>query len=265
MTLDAAYSNTGAVPNAASYPEAWEEAAFETRSVEQAFGRARLNIPYGDGARQKFDLFLPAGRAEGIVVFIHGGYWMKFDHSFWSHLAKGAQERGWAVAIPGYTLAPEARISDITGEIGQAISAAAGYVNGPIVLTGHSAGGHLVARMAMADAPLSPDISARLQRIVPISPVSDLRPLMQTAMNDTLKLDAAEAKAESPALHPKSLDVPVSVWVGADELPAFLDQADWLRQAWNAPVTRAAGKHHFNVIDPLADPDSDLIADLLRA
>ena len=92
---------------------------------------------------------------KGLVVFIHGGYWLRFDKSFWSHLATGAVEFGYAVAMPTYTLCPEIRISGIVGEIGAAIGKAAGLVDGPIFLTGHSAGGHLASRMVAAGSPLA--------------------------------------------------------------------------------------------------------------
>ncbi len=136
-------------------------------------------------------------------------------------------------------------------------------VAGPVVLTGHSAGGHLVARMAAADAPLSPAVAARIVRVVPVSPLADLRPLRETAMNPTLRLDAAEALAESPALLPRRPGVAVHVWVGGTERPAFLDQARRLGNAWACPVTVEPGRHHFDVIEGLERPESRLMRVLL--
>lgn len=263
MDYDDAYSNGAYIADAAAYPPKWEDAAHEWRSVENAVGRARLNLPYGTREREVFDLFYPtSGKPKGLMVFVHGGYWMAFDNKSWSHLSAGATARGWAVAIPSYTLAPAVRISQITQQIARAINAAAKAVTGPIVLTGHSAGGHLVARMRCADVALS--VADRLQNIVPISPLSDLRPLLQTKMNDTLKLDMAEAVTQSPLLAKSLRDVPTHVWVGATERPAFLDQARWLADAWdNTSLTIAADRHHFDVIDDLADADSALMMALL--
>ena len=119
--------------------------------------------------------------------------------------------------------------------------------------------------MAMADGPLAGDVAARLTRVVPISPVADLRPLLRTSMNADLRLDAAEAEAESPVLGRPREGVAVTVWVGADERPAFLDQAHWLGAAWGAPVRLADGRHHFDVIDALRDRGGAMIADLLGA
>jgi hypothetical protein len=97
----------------------------------------------------------------------------------------------------------------------------------------------------------------RLARVVPISPLSSLAPLMRTGMNATLRLDAEEAAAESPMLRPRP-SVPVTVWVGEAERPAFRDQALWLSQAWGAPLVVDPGRHHFDVIAGLEEPDSPL-------
>ena len=262
MDLTQAYANADFIPDAEGYIERWETEAQAFREREATLGRARLNHPYGAGARQKLDFFHPGGLPEGLVVFVHGGYWLRFDRGYWSHFAAGALARGWAVAMPSYTLAPEARISEITIEIARAVEAAAALVRGPIVLTGHSAGGHLVARMGCLDVAMADDVRGRLRHILPISPVSDLRPLIQTAMNTGLRLDDDEATSESPALRPKP-EVPVTVWVGAEERPVFLDQARRLSDAWAAPLRIAPGRHHFDVIDDLETPESPLLTALL--
>ncbi len=263
MRNDAAYNNIDHIPDGASYPDRWAEEAQIHRETEATIGRARLNTAYGAHEREKFDLFYPAGRPEGLVVFVHGGYWRAFDRAYWSHFSKGATARGWAVALPSYPLAPEARISEITRSISAAVASAADLIQGPIALAGHSAGGHLVARMAMADSGLSRAVGARIRSILPISPVTDLRPLLETSMNADFGLDEAEAMAESPTLFTPVLKVPVHVWVGAEERPAFLDQARWLHAAWeDSTLTIARDRHHFDVIDDLADPDSAMV-DLL--
>lgn len=257
--LSRAYANSDFIPDAADYPPRWRADALDLRTALGA--RALTGLAYGAGARQTFDLFLPEGQARGLMVFIHGGYWLAFAPGDWSGFARGALARGWAVAMPGYTLAPEARIEAMTREIEAAIAAAAERVAGPVVVTGHSAGGHLSARMACAD--LSPPWAGRLKRVIPVSPLADLRPLMRTTMNEKLHLDTAEAVAESPALLGRREGSEVFVWVGAQERPAFLWQARLLSEEWHCPWHAASGKHHFDVIDPLCDPASDLMEVLL--
>ncbi len=255
--LSAAYSNMDFIPGRAEYPMRWAALALNFRSRLGA--QAKLGLAYGPGARQRFDLFLPKRTPRGLFVFIHGGYWLSFDPSFWSHLAEGALAHDWACALPGYTLAPEARVSAMTAEALSAIAAAARLVpDGPLVIAGHSAGGHLAARMACDD--LSPPFAARLRRVVPISPLADLRPLLRTKMNETLQLDPAEAAQESPALHAKRPEVGAYVWVGGQERPAFLWQARLLSEVWACPWHVAEGRHHFDVIEDLCNPASRLMA-----
>ncbi|MBT8458850.1 MAG: alpha/beta hydrolase, partial [Boseongicola sp.] len=257
MKNDMAYANGDFIPNAADYPDKWADAARDFRESEAAIGRARLNTGYGASEREKFDLFHPAGRAEGLVVFVHGGYWHKFDRSYWSHFARGCTVAGYAVAMPSYPLAPDARICEITRAIASAIETAASFVQGPIHLTGHSAGGHLVARMLCRDVAIAEDVRARISHVIPISPLSDLRPLLETSMNATLGLDEPEAIAESPVEH-DPLPCEVTTWVGAEERPAFLDQARWLSERWSHPMRIAPGRHHFDILDDLEHPDSPL-------
>ncbi len=262
MELDDAYDNGGHIAGSEAFPARWQAAARNWIARESRAGRARIALPYGEGAREVFDLFLPDGPPLGLLVFVHGGYWRAFDRSYWSHLAQGAHEKGWAVVMPSYDLCPVVRISHITAQIARAVTAAAQEVEGPVSLSGHSAGGHLVARM-LAPGMLADALVARLHHVAPISPLGDLRPLLQTTMNEDLRLTGPEARAESPVFQPVP-DVAASIWVGGDERPAFLDQARGLAEAWGVENVVVRGRHHFDVIDALADPDSELVARLTR-
>jgi len=254
--LDDAYANRTYIDGADDFPPRWDAAAAAFR---QALGnRAQLGLAYGSGPRNGFDLFTPDDTPHGTLVFVHGGYWRMFDRSTWSHFASAALARGWAVAMPSYDLCPDVRITDITCQISAAVQAIAARTRGPISLTGHSAGGHLVARML--DPQVLPyDVARRLDTVVPISPLSDLRPLLQTSMNDDFRLTPETAAAESPIFTTDRHPARAAVWVGADERPAFLDQAGWLSEAWDIDMCIAPAKHHFDVIDALRDPESTLM------
>lgn len=263
-----AYANGPNIPRGDRWPAAWVEPAASFRDALVAAGRARLDIPYGDLPRNRLDLFLPEGAAKGLVVFVHGGYWLQLDKSYWSHLAAGSAASGYAVAMPSYTLCPEVRIADIVTEVAAAIGEAARHVDGPLMLTGHSAGGHLVSRMACATAPLAKDVQARIRHVVSISGLHDLRPLLKTAMNERLCLDEAEALQESPALLRPMDNARVTCWVGGGERAEFLRQNALLANIWvGLGATTAAvaepDRHHFNVIDGLADADHPLTRTLL--
>jgi len=257
MDLDDAYANGAYIAGAEDYPPRWAASAEDFRN--SLHERSRLDIPYGDGARHRFDLFLPEGAPKGVFVFVHGGYWLAFDKSSWSHLAVGALAHGWAVAMPSYDLCPDVRIKDITRQVAQAVVRIAAEVpDVPISLAGHSAGGQLVARMLDKDL-IPAEVGDRLKIVIPISPLADLLPLLRTSMNDKFQMDCNSARAESPVEMQDRYPAGVTVWVGAEERPSFLDQAQWLADAWQADHVIAFGKHHFNVVDPLADPESDLV------
>ncbi len=254
MDYDRAYANGPFIPGAETFPPRWTRDAADFRA---ALGkRARTAIAYGPKPRNQLDLFLPEAAPRGLLVFVHGGYWLRFDRDMWSHLAAGAMARGWACAMPSYTLAPEARISAMTREIASAVEVAASLVPGPVVVAGHSAGGHLSARMGCADVSLS----TLVKRVVPISPLADLEPISFTAMNADLSLDPAEIAGESPARLSLRPGVESHIWVGAQERPAFLWQARLLSEAWSCRWTPESGKHHFDVIDGLTDPTSSLLS-----
>ncbi|MDA7429917.1 alpha/beta hydrolase [Primorskyibacter aestuariivivens] len=251
--LTDAYDNRAYIPGGDDYPPRWmaQAAAFrDAHDVRELPG-------FHAGTRRAVDVVSPEDSAQGTVIFVHGGYWRAFDKSVWTHLAAGAVQRGWRVALPGYALCPDVRIRDITRQTAEAITAVAQATDGPITLTGHSAGGHLVARM-LAPGMLAPEVLARITRVAPISMLSDLRPLLQTAMNADLRLDAEEAAEESPLLQSKPA-TEVALWVGAEERPTFLDQTRWLSEAWRAPQHILPGRHHFDVIEPLEDAQSGLV------
>lgn len=261
---DDAYANMAHIPGGMEIAAAWPGQA-------QAFREAcngRTDVSYGDGPRQAFDLFLPSSAPKGLVVIIHGGYWMRFGREDFSHLAKGAVDRGYAACVPSYTLAPEARITDITREMVTAIEHAATMVSGPIYLTGHSAGAHLAFRMICDDSPLSRSVMSRVERACGIGGVYDLRPLMMTDLNWTLHIDGPEAQSESPILRRPKTSCPVCVWVGAAERPEFIRQSRAMALMWEGLGTEIelvedAGKHHFDVIDGLMDAHSPLMAAVL--
>lgn len=266
---DDAYSNGGHIAGAADYPPRWAAQAAAFREQVSAAGRAELDLPYGDAAREVMDLFHPEGQSRGLVVFVHGGYWRAFDKNTWSHLAAGAMAHGWSVGIPSYTLCPHIRISAITRQVGAAITRLASRVAGPIRLTGHSAGGHLVSRMCCADAPLADEVRARIAHVVSISGLHDMRPLLKTAMNDDFRMDEAEAVAESAALLTPWHGVSITCWAGGDERPEFIRQNALLANVWRGLGVRTnavvrAHRHHFTVIDDLADSSSRLVTELLQ-
>ena len=269
MDWSDAYANASHIANAQSYITLWENSASAFRTQMRELDRAQLDISYGAKARNKLDLFLPESTPKGLVVFVHGGYWMRFDKSSWSHFARGSLEAGYAVAMPSYTLCPEASIAQIVLEIGEAINCAAQKIGGEIRLCGHSAGGHLVTSMLCDDSPLPVQVQARIVKTVSISGVHDLRPLLNTDINEQLRLDWSEAVAQSPALKAPAHLAPLTCWVGADERPEFrrlnaLQANIWKSFEIDTEAVEEGGRHHFDIIDGLLELQHPLMQSLLE-
>lgn len=264
QTIDKIDDWAAAVDNRAAVPEhEIHFAAWRTRAADYRATRPPVTHAYGEAEREAYDLWMPEGPPKGLAVFLHGGWWMNFDRSCFSHLAAGPLAKGWAVAIPSYTLLPTITLTGLVQQARGAVNAIARTVPGvPLVLSGHSAGGHLAAMCGTDVAGLEDDVHARLIRIVSISGLHDLRPLRPLPINDTLGITTAETYALSPALHVPRPGFDVVAWAGARETPEFRRQNAVLGAMWGGyAATRtveAAGEDHFTVIATLADPESDL-------
>lgn len=255
---DSAYANGVNIPGGDRWPQAWVGPAKHARDLLLAAGRAKLDLAYDDGARNRFDLFMPEGEPHGLVVFVHGGFWMRLDKSYWTHLAAGPLAHGYAVAIPSYTLTPDIRIAGITSEIGHAIEAAARLVPGPVLLIGHSAGGQLVSRMISETSPLDEALRKRIRHTVSVSGLHDLRPLLRLSMNETMRIDEAEAQSESPVLLRPMDGARITCWVGGAERSEFVRHNALLASVWTGLGAATAtvvepDRHHFNILDGLMD------------
>lgn len=261
---DDAFANAAHIPDADDYLKEWPIRASGYRAELLASGRLTESLPYGPAEREVMDLFHPEGAPKGVAAIVHGGYWLRFDARTFSQLAAGAVNRGWLVAMPSYPLCPSVGIADITSSLARAITLASEQAAGPVHLAGHSAGGHLVTRQLCADTALDPVVSERIKRVLSISGVHDLRPLLHTRMNDQFGLDDAAASEESPALQNPHTSASTIAWVGGEERPEFIRQTHLLEEAWAAhgAVIRAhvePDKHHFDVIEDLVYADSRMM------
>lgn len=258
--LDAAYDNTGAVADSQQYRARW----WEESAAIRAEPTARLDLRYGARPRATLDYF-PARAGAPVFVFIHGGYWQRNEKERFSFVSRGPRAHGVNVAVPGYTLGPDATMTEIVDEIRAALTyladraAELGFDRAKMFVGGWSAGGHLTA--AVADHPA-------VAGGMPISGIFDLEPIALGVLNDKLSLSAGEIETLSPLRNLAARAVPLRIFAGGAELPELRRQSQAYFDALQArglPASLAflPGHHHFSILNELARPDGALTQALL--
>jgi len=253
------YNNRARVPENPVLIAGWarDAAAYREKHAPRV-------ISYGTGARHVVDVF-PGDGGGPIVVFIHGGYWQALDGSSFSHLARGLNAHGLSVAIPSYDLCPNVTVEEIIAEMRMA-SRELARLGRRLVISGHSAGGHLAACMLVTDwtafdASLPSDLVIAAYAI---SGLFDLGPLVDTSINKALGLDQTTARAASPLFWRPPAHGSLDAVVGEAESVEYFRQSRTIVELWGKAgvATRfgtVAGANHFTAIAPLADPDSPMV------
>ena len=266
------YNNRARVPEHPALIAGWASDAQAYR--DEAL--CELGVPYGEGERQRYDLFKPETvRSTAIVLFIHGGYWQALDRSFFSHMARGLNRLGVPVAVVGYDLCPQVEVGHIIWEMQQAAAALWRRFSLPVVATGHSAGGHLAACLLATNwAGVDDDLP---EHLVPaaygISGIYNLKPLTETSINTALGLSFEAAERESPFFWPAPSGLVLDAVVGGEESEEYFKQSRRIVDVWGLSGVQTryeeiGGANHFTVIAGLADPESAMsrrIAELAGA
>lgn len=252
---NAAYDNNAAVADSAALIQ--ERNA--TSAVFRATRPGTLDVPYADGERTRFDLYPATDETAPCLVFIHGGYWQRNSREAFAMLAEGAAAVGWSVAMPGYTLAPQATLSKIAGEMNRALdwlsdTGPSHGIAGPIIVSGWSAGAQL-ALLALPHRAVTAGLA--------ISGVYDLAPIRDTHLNAALQITDDEIDALSPLRLPPT-QKPLTIAYGTAEVPALIWDSRRLhaqRAAAHAPgpLIPIAGANHFTILDALRRPDGILL------
>lgn len=260
--LDAAYDNTAAVgiPKRDQYVADWTRRSDALRKA--VAGRRELR--YGTAGRERLEFF-PSGQPGGpTLVHIHGGYWQFNDKEPYAFLGESLLPAGFNFVLVEYTLAPEARMDQITAEIRRAIAWVIDHANdlgadpARVFVSGHSAGGHLTA-VAMNEPRVAGGIA--------ISGIFDLEPIRLSYLNEKLGLDVEAAQRNSPIHHLPAQAAPLVVAVGMDELPELIRQsaeyaAAWRKAGLTGRYLPVAGHAHFAMLEELARPDGKIFGAL---
>ncbi len=252
---NAAYDNNAAVAQSAALIAARNAASAAFRVAHAG----HLDVAYAPGERTRFDLYPAAVPAAACLVFLHGGYWQRGSRDVFACYAEGALAAGLSVAMPGYSLAPDASLTTLSGEIERALDWLAEHgprhgIAGPVVLSGWSAGAHLAALHLG-----HPSVVGGLA----VSGVYDLGPIRDTHLDEALRLTDAEVETLSPLRLPV-VPKPLAIAYGTRELPALVDDARAFharRAAAHAagPLIPVAGADHFTILDGFRRPEGILV------
>jgi arylformamidase len=259
IDYEAEYNNRARVPENPGLMAGW---ARDAAAYRESYPPNK--IAYGSGERHVIDFF--EGRDGGpIVIFIHGGYWQALDGSFFSHVARGLNAHGISVAVPAYDLCPRVTVDQIIGEMRLA-SRELARLGRRLVVTGHSAGGHLAACMLATDwRTVDASLPSDLVTVAyAISGLFDLVPLVGTSINKALGLDETAARAASPLFWRPPARGSLDAVVGEAESAEYFRQSRTIVDLWGEAglATRfgtIAGANHFTAIAPLAEPDSSMV------
>ena len=241
------------------------------------------DIPYltGPGTDPRFhtlDLYLPQGKSNvPMMFFVHGGGWRAGDKSQEGRVnfIDLCVRQGMAVASVNYRLSPAvkhpAHIQDVTRAFGWIHRNAAQYGidSNNIFIAGHSAGGHLVALLALDPEYLKKEglSPGNIRGVIAISGVYDLADLYEPGVvpsrmeqgfgtnreilreaSPTLKVD--EAGPDTP---------PFLITYVNDDLFGFQEQAKtfyslFLRNNLPAHLAQIPARDHFNVVSEVGRP-----------
>ena len=248
--LDAAYNNSAAVKNSAEKLADWIARSEAVRARRNEL----LDIAYGPHRRNKIDIFTCGKPDAPLLAYIHGGYWQRNAKEYYACLAEGPLSRGFDVAMIGYTLAPNATLTQIVAEIRSALAFLRtegpryGVARAKLIVSGWSAGGHLTAMgLSEADAGLA------------ISGIYDIEPCRLNYLNEKLTLSMDEQTALSPIKQLPPSSPPLVIAYGTGELPELQRQSrDYhaARGAGGLPSQLLAleGHDHFSILEELASP-----------
>lgn len=236
-------------------------------------------LRYADHPDGLVDVHVPAGPARGLVILVHGGFWRaEYDRRHTRPLAEALRDEGFLVATPEYRRT--GAVGEVAGgwprtfdDVRSATALLPDLLAGvglrspsPVVVVGHSAGGHLALWLAAEGVPLD--------RVVALAPVGDLadafaRDLDGGAVRDLLGGSPAELPERYAEADPavrlarpgRPVEPRVVVLHGTADLQVPVGNSDWAATNDRVELRVLDGADHFVLIDP----DSAVWPEVLRA
>jgi arylformamidase len=264
--LDREYDNRKKVVDAPAWLTRFAEASGDARAEISC----RLDVAYGPAPGERLDIF-PADRSTPapIHVFIHGGYWQWLDKRDFSYVARAFVPAGITTVVINYGLIPTVTMAELVRQCRASIAwiaehaASFGGDAGRVSVSGHSAGGHLVAMLMATDWTAFGLPADAVKAGIGISGLYDLEPIRLCYLNDVLGLSSEDARVHSPIHLAPRCTGPLLLPLGEREGPEYLRQSQEMAAAWRdhggwSEVLELAGHDHFSIVWELNDRESEL-------
>jgi arylformamidase len=257
------YNNRALVPDHPAFFARWEsDSSFVRETLPGKF-----DLSYGPDPRHRIDLFPAAPGSPRLLVFIHGGYWRSLDKNYFSWLAASWVAANVSVAFLNYRLCPSVHIGEIVDDVVEGMnwlfanSRQQGFGTERVVVSGHSAGGHLTGALFAEPREKLLFDPERIVGGVPISGLFDFAPLPLFSGNADFHLDESQVKRLNLYDRKPTLRAPLVVAVGADESSEFRRQSQVIADAWKPQVKEhlvMPSLNHFSVVDAFAERSNAL-------
>lgn len=248
---------------------------------------ASLNIVHfgEDEFSGSIDVFRPDNVRENasIVVYIHGGWWQWFSKEQFSFLAEPFNRHGFAVYMPGYRMAQDwgngAPMESILTQMECAtvtiLKEAVAQDAPAVYLVGHSAGGHLVTMLHRTDwskFDLPDKAHQKIKSVFSLAGLFDIRPLVNSFVNDEIGMSMEAAEKVSPQLKPSSSQdnlCPLHLILPELDTPEFFRQTKeyqnkLLQSKQACHLVLAKGRDHLDIIENLVDDEDEILTYILK-
>jgi arylformamidase len=187
---------------------------------------APQTMSYGSDALQALDLWVPEGKPAPLVLFVHGGGWKRGskDNAGSRAMPGHMLAQGYAYASINYRLVPAATVEQQAADVAAALAHLLkradelGIDRSRVVLTGHSAGAHLVALVGTDERYLkAAGLSfADLKGVMPNdgaaydvpTQIAGAGPMMKDTYTQAFGTDPVRQKALSPFSHAAAPNAP---------------------------------------------------------
>jgi arylformamidase len=196
------------------------------------------------------------------MVFFHGGYWRARDKKDYSFVVNGILPLGCSVVVMNYDLCPAVTVAQIVDQTRRGLqwvaqqAAAWGVDGNKILVSGHSAGAHIIAATL---AQTGADFQLKqhsIKKAYLISGVFDVEPVLEISVNDEVHLKPADVLLMSPVRHPFAANVDYEVVVGGAEPRDWIGESTRMATHLKAMGCRVGlhelpGLNHYSVLHEL--------------